>query len=161
MSKQEKKREAMRKEKEEKTKKEDKVMAASIDPDKDQTDPTPFKEKPSRLAMLVDPKSLDDLEKIGGITALLAGLGVDGEKGLLVEVEEGQAVKKGEERGVAASPRGGAEWKASLDERRRVYGWNDLPERRSKSLLLLMWLAFKDKVLVSLISTPFQGQWIG
>jgi hypothetical protein len=35
-----------------------------IDPDKDTTDPTPFHEKPSRLAMLVDPKSLDDLEKV-------------------------------------------------------------------------------------------------
>lgn len=35
-----------------------------IDPNKDNTDPTPFKEKPSRLAMLVDPKSLNDLEAV-------------------------------------------------------------------------------------------------
>ncbi|KAG6888833.1 hypothetical protein C0995_005708 [Termitomyces sp. Mi166 len=40
--------------------------------------------------------------------------------------------------------------KASVDERRRVYGPNLLPKRPSKSLLFLMWLALKDKVLVLL-----------
>ncbi|KAG6918647.1 hypothetical protein DXG01_012766 [Tephrocybe rancida] len=39
---------------------------------------------------------------------------------------------------------------ASIDERRRVYGPNVLPTRPSKSLLSLMWLALKDKVLVLL-----------
>ncbi|KAG6895384.1 hypothetical protein C0992_001571 [Termitomyces sp. T32_za158] len=39
---------------------------------------------------------------------------------------------------------------ASVDERRRVYGPNLLPKRPSKSLLYLMWLALKDKVLVLL-----------
>ncbi|KAG6837246.1 hypothetical protein H0H93_012641 [Arthromyces matolae] len=38
----------------------------------------------------------------------------------------------------------------SMDERRRVYGPNVLPTRPSKSLLYLMWLALKDKVLVLL-----------
>lgn len=39
-------------------------------------------------------------------------------------------------------------YSASLDERRRVYGHNVLPHRATKSLLALMWLALKDKVLV-------------
>ena len=39
---------------------------------------------------------------------------------------------------------------APLDERHRVYGKNILPTRKTKSLLQLMWLALKDKVLVSL-----------
>ncbi|KAG6844224.1 hypothetical protein H0H87_008672 [Tephrocybe sp. NHM501043] len=39
---------------------------------------------------------------------------------------------------------------ASIDERRRVYGPNVIPSRPSKSLLSLMWLALKDKVLVLL-----------
>ncbi|KAF5371839.1 hypothetical protein D9615_009535 [Tricholomella constricta] len=39
---------------------------------------------------------------------------------------------------------------ASIDERRRVFGPNILPTRPSKSLLQLMWLALKDKVLVLL-----------
>ena len=38
---------------------------------------------------------------------------------------------------------------ATLDERRKVYGQNVLPHKPSKSLLALMWIALKDKVLVS------------
>jgi Ca2+-transporting ATPase len=136
----------------------EKAQISHLDPDKDTTDPTPFKEKPSRLAMLVDPKSLDDLEKIGGIAGLLAGLGVDRTKGLMggnkeaVEVQESEKGTRGDS--TAAVVRGdGPQWKADLEERRRVYGRNDLPERKSKSLLQLMWLAFKDKVLVRL-TTP-------
>ncbi|ETW83423.1 P-type ATPase [Heterobasidion irregulare TC 32-1] len=37
-----------------------------------------------------------------------------------------------------------------MDVRKRVYGDNVLPGRKSKSLLLLMWLALKDKVLILL-----------
>lgn len=123
--------------------------SAHLDPDKDKTDPTPFREKPSRLAMLVDPKSLDDLEKIGGIDGLLEGLGVDGAKGLAVGTDEGN-VETGAPRSSADMPGGnGPQWRASMDQRRKIYGHNDLPHRKSKSLLTLMWLAFKDKVLVS------------
>jgi len=131
----------------------EKAQISALDPDKDTTDPTPFREKPSRLAMLVDPKSLEDLEKIGGVNGLLEGLGVDRTKGLLTGAEEGLAVEVSEE-GTRGDTRGskpsGPQWQASLDERRRVYGRNDLPERKSKSLLQLMWMAFKDKVLILL-----------
>lgn len=124
--------------------------SAHLDPDKDKTDPTPFREKPSRLAMLVDPKSLDDLEKIGGIDGLLEGLGVDGAKGLAVGTDEGN-VETGAPRSSADMPGGnGPQWRASMDQRRKIYGHNDLPHRKSKSLLTLMWLAFKDKVLILL-----------
>lgn len=124
--------------------------SAHLDPDKDKTDPTPFREKPSRLAMLVDPKSLEDLEKIGGVSGLLEGLGVDGEKGLAVGTDEGNA-ENGAPRSSADMPGGnGPQWRASMDRRRDIYGRNDLPRRKSKSLLLLMWLAFKDKVLILL-----------
>lgn len=37
---------------------------------------------------------------------------------------------------------------ASMDDRRRAYGPNILPDRKSKSLIQLMWLALKDRVLV-------------
>ena len=37
---------------------------------------------------------------------------------------------------------------ASLEERRRVYGANVIPQRPSKTLLQLMWAALQDKVLV-------------
>ncbi|KIJ14249.1 hypothetical protein PAXINDRAFT_12900 [Paxillus involutus ATCC 200175] len=39
---------------------------------------------------------------------------------------------------------------ASLEDRKRVFGDNILPQRPTKSLLGLMWLALKDKVLVLL-----------
>ena len=132
---------------------------AHLDPDKDTTDPTPFAEKPSRLAMLVDPKSLADLEKIGGIDGLLNGLGVDKTKGLLTGADEAQAAETGAPRSSdEVERRSGKQWSASMDERRRVYGPNDLPIRPSKSLLYLMWLAFKDKVLVSiLVIHPFRA----
>ncbi|KAI0077064.1 calcium-translocating P-type ATPase [Panus rudis PR-1116 ss-1] len=44
----------------------------------------------------------------------------------------------------------GPAYTAPLSERHRVYGENVLPQRKSKSLLQLMWLALKDKVLVLL-----------
>ena len=37
---------------------------------------------------------------------------------------------------------------ATIEDRHRVYGQNVLPSRKTKSLLQLMWLALKDKVLV-------------
>ena len=37
---------------------------------------------------------------------------------------------------------------ATFEDRRRVYGENTLPQRASKTLLQLMWMALKDKVLV-------------
>ncbi|KAI0671871.1 calcium-translocating P-type ATPase [Trametes maxima] len=44
----------------------------------------------------------------------------------------------------------GPTYVADLTERRRVFGENTLPTRKTKSLLQLMWLALKDKILVLL-----------
>jgi len=49
---------------------------------------------------------------------------------------------------------------ASLSERRRVFGENVLPQRATKSLLALMWLALKDKVLVRIILHRFSAIFI-
>ncbi|KLT44250.1 calcium-translocating P-type ATPase [Cutaneotrichosporon oleaginosum] len=116
-----------------------------LDPEKDTTDPTPYAEKPSRLAMLVDPKSLEDLEKIGGVSGLLNGLGVDPNLGLCTD-----GSNAGAPRSSSDMPGQGAQWRTSLEDRRRVYGQNDLPNRPSKTLLQLMWIAFKDKVIILL-----------
>lgn len=48
------------------------------------------------------------------------------------------------------SSENGPAYHASLHARRRVYGENLLPTRPSKTLLQLMWLALKDKVLILL-----------
>ncbi|KAL0954828.1 hypothetical protein HGRIS_003773 [Hohenbuehelia grisea] len=41
-------------------------------------------------------------------------------------------------------------FRATLDDRRHVYGENVLPQRQTKTLLQLMWAAMKDKVLILL-----------
>ncbi|KAI9449865.1 Ca-transporting ATPase [Lactarius psammicola] len=43
-----------------------------------------------------------------------------------------------------------AAYEATFEDRQRIYGQNALPQSQSKSLLLLMWLAFQDKVIVLL-----------
>jgi Ca2+-transporting ATPase len=65
--------------------------------------------------------------------------------GIVVTAPDGEGDTKG---GEGTGPA----YTASIDERRRVYGHNVLPHRATKSLLALMWLALKDKVLVCKLS---------
>lgn len=119
--------------------------------------------KPFHLASLVDPKSLDTLTDMGGVTGLLDGLGTHRTRGLGGGASEGHRIEGDMPGIVVTDPKGdagvgvpevtkdpldGAAHTAGLEERRRVYGENVLPTRASKSLLALMWLALKDKVLV-------------
>ena len=107
----------------------------------DNTDPTPFAFKPYASAAFVDPKSLKDLDTMGGLEGLCSGLGTNTSKGLSAH-SLGKGARDGEKsvgEGAFAAP---------LSDRQRVYGTNSLPTRRPKSLLQLMWLALKDKVLV-------------
>jgi hypothetical protein len=128
---------------------------AHIDPALDNTDPTPFLQKPSALAALVDPKSLASLEAMGGIEGVIHGLGTDAVNGLSnLPIPAGAEVEAGGPRGQAvngAEKRLGAQYNASLADRERVYGRNFVPPKKPKTLFQLMWAAMKDKVLVSLI----------
>ena len=117
-----------------------------IIPGDDHPDPTPFDFKPFALAALVDPKTLKDLEKMGGLEGLCTGLGTSPTKGLSAH-SLGQGAGADGERSGGEGPLA-----APLSDRQRVYGINTLPTRRSKSLLQLMWLALKDKVLVCSIA---------
>lgn len=166
-------------------------------------DPTPFSFKPAQLAQLLDPKSIEGLEAMGGVDGLMKGLGTHATLGLGAGKGKAAATHEaqgdddgsgevgvpdititnpvGEEEGVKSSGNGGVSdskspspsgtppnststdggdgegavrsnpkaFEAGIEERRRVYGPNILPERPSKSLWMLMWLAMKDKVLVS------------
>ncbi|KAG8872465.1 hypothetical protein FRB97_007614 [Tulasnella sp. 331] len=115
---------------------------AHFDATQDTADPAPYAFPPSKLASLVDPKNLDLLEDFGGADGLIRGLGTHRTRGLsdaaiLSSATPETATEKGAE-------------SASLDERRRVYGSNTIPQRKSKSLLQLMWIALKDRVLILL-----------
>jgi len=117
-------------------------------------DPTPFVFKPHLLASLVDPKNLESLEAMGGTEGLLAGLGTDPTNGLMISGKESEpsdapttvvATSASEE-----FTHRGAAYNGTVEDRRRVYGSDVPPVRKSKSLSELMWFALKDKVLVSL-----------
>ncbi|PFH53183.1 hypothetical protein AMATHDRAFT_138450 [Amanita thiersii Skay4041] len=129
---------------------------------------------------MLDPKNIDILTQFGGTEGLLHGLGTDPSHGLSTQppAANGDLPEKGA--GLGASHRhdtdaemseklpqvtltdpsghvrpafhaaGGPPFHATLDDRRRVYGENILPQRPSKTLLQLMWSAMKDKVLVLL-----------
>ncbi|KAH8105591.1 calcium-translocating P-type ATPase [Phellopilus nigrolimitatus] len=109
------------------------------------------------LARLVDPKSLHALEALGGVDGLLHGLGTDARRGLSNQ-QSAKRAEPGGKKGHKGSGDGAPPAFSSAEsgvhathaDRQRVYGQNVLPARASKSLLLLMWLALNDKVLVLL-----------
>lgn len=125
-----------------------------------QIDPAPFRFRPYHLASLVDPKNLEALEGMGGIIGLLAGLGANPITGLRIgsnfppspEPPAVVVTDPAGEKGEAEVPyiHAGPPFSGSIDDRKRVYGPNVLPARKSRSLLELMWLALKDKVLILL-----------
>jgi P-type Ca2+ transporter type 2C len=157
----------------------------------------PFAFKPLQLASLVDPKSLETLESMGGVDALLRGLGTHRSRGLTTKPATIQS-QPGSPDPASQDPRnshggdtdpprpnimitspagvlqglqsttslGSARpphviefsedaYKTSIEDRQRIFGQNILPQLPTKSLLLLMWLALKDKVLVSFKSSAF------
>ncbi|KZT57691.1 Ca-transporting ATPase [Calocera cornea HHB12733] len=129
--------------------------------------PAPFLFPPIALASLIDPKNPDKLHEWGGPEGLARGLGTDLTKGLSRE-SLGELAHKGDElpeedkthehgkeerdleQGKSEKKHEGEAYTAKLEKRHDIYGKNTLPVRKSKSLLLLMWLALKDKVLIIL-----------
>jgi Ca2+-transporting ATPase len=156
-------------------------------------DVRPFAFKPLQLASLVDPKNLETLEGMGGVDALIHGLGTHPTHGLSIETttppthfaspdpivqsftsshmddnpskldimvtspagEQPQGLQsvvslRGSNTSLpTAFQSSEGAYKASIDDRQRIFGHNVLPRRPIKSLFQLMWLALKDKVLVS------------
>lgn len=107
-------------------------------------DPSPFKHRPHELGELVDPKSVETLRDLGGIEGLLKELGTT-TNGLNVPINGIELEKKDMEND-AGNGNGG---RFDPNDRKRVYGENQLPPTKSKSLLMLMWMALQDKILVS------------
>ncbi|KAH3666251.1 hypothetical protein OGAPHI_004440 [Ogataea philodendri] len=79
------------------------------------------------LGALHDPKSLQKLSELGGIDALVSGLGTDEARGLSSDIQ-------GQE----------------LQQRKKTYGINTLPQKPPKSFLKLCWEAMHDQILIML-----------
>ncbi|KAH9033383.1 calcium-translocating P-type ATPase [Lactarius pseudohatsudake] len=150
----------------------------------------PFAFKPLQLANLIDPKNLENLERLGGIEDLLCGLGTNHRCGLSTKLtqpasrdpkiinavhrdSDGETTPPKPEPMIAypigvpeglrhtACLGGGSShptslkfsagaYKATIQDRQRIYGQNILPQCPTKSLLHLTWLALQDKVIVLL-----------
>ena len=98
--------------------------------------PHPFKFTPAKLTSLFATKNLKALEDLGGIEGLLEGLGTHPSRGLMLLDHDGDRSSNVDR------------YLASIIERQRVFGVNVLPQPPSKSLLALISLALKDKLLV-------------
>ena len=90
---------------------------------------------PLALNQLMDPKSIRHLTALGGIDGLCLKLHTDGKLGLPDDDDK-----------AAPSSTAGT----SRADRQRAYGTNTLPDHETKSLLMLMWLALQDRVLIIL-----------
>ena len=123
-------------------------------------DPAPFGFRPNHLASLVDRKNLDALEAFGGTISIVAGLGVNPTCGLCIGIDEKVPRPEDPPAVIVTDPSGekgnaleqysheGPPFSGTVEDRQRVYGANVLPVRKTRTLLQLMWLALKDRVLV-------------
>lgn len=132
------------------------ALAAEIERQRN-VDPRPFPFRPIELADLLDPKSVEKLQHMGGVKGVLNALGTDEHRGLdlggtkTIEADAGSHdIESAPAADNSVANRGPNFVDASEDDRVRVFGKNVLPERKSNSLLLLMWLALQDKILILL-----------
>lgn len=107
----------------------DRIEVAEL-PDPTPEQMGPFKgSEPTLLGSMVHDKFLNVVQERGGIDQLVADLRSNATNGL----------------SESSAPAG-----TSVEDRKRIYGENRIPERKPKTLLQLMWIAFQDKILVSL-----------
>ncbi|KAK6529237.1 hypothetical protein TWF281_008418 [Arthrobotrys megalospora] len=127
---------------------------------------------PGELNKMINPKSLPALKALGGLKGLEYGLrtnvtsGLSSDETLLdgnFSIDDARmklAAYKGktQEEGIAPEAPGTPDDEVppvqmseqSFADRIRVYKRNVLPEKKAKSIFLLMWIALQDKVLILL-----------
>ncbi|KAK5168038.1 plasma membrane calcium [Saxophila tyrrhenica] len=127
-------------------------------------DNNPFAFTPGQMGKMFNPKSLGAFHAVGGLAGLekglrsdrLGGLSVD-EKGLDGAVSFQDATTVGSpssDSTIVAEPEmakeSGNEVSGTYDDRKRIFGDNRLPQKKTKTIFELMWLAYNDKVLIVL-----------
>ncbi|KAG7135939.1 Calcium-transporting ATPase 2 like protein [Verticillium longisporum] len=134
----------------------------------------PFAFSPGQLTKTLNPKSLDAFAALGGLPGLEKGLRTDRAAGLSLDeatisdpISFEDAVAAGtdtanpkkaaldvnaiaKEAGSQPDGSAGNDSDGNFADRKRVFGENLLPERKSKSFLELAWIALQDKVLILL-----------
>ncbi|KAL4916213.1 hypothetical protein BDW62DRAFT_202890 [Aspergillus aurantiobrunneus] len=129
-----------------------------------------FAFSPGQLNKLLNPKSLGAFHALGGIAGLAKGLRTDLRSGLSLEETELDGSICFDDATAPSSPESLSkpvdatpppmpsradttphkqEENAYFD-RKRVFGSNKLPEKKTKGILELAWLAYNDKVLILL-----------
>ncbi|KAJ6259482.1 hypothetical protein Dda_5119 [Drechslerella dactyloides] len=131
-----------------------------------------FAYTPGQLNKIINPKSLPALKALGGLKGLEYGLRTSVTSGLNVEETTLEGVVsidearnkmeayrgKTQEEEIAPEAPAAPEEEAppaqiseqSFQDRIRIYKRNVLPEKKAKSIFLLMWIALQDKVLILL-----------
>jgi Ca2+-transporting ATPase len=145
------------------------IMPSEVE-DEDEIVGNPFPLSPKALSILVDSKSIPSFRALGGLRGITRGLRTDCKSGLsLSEGSLDENESSGFGTGSTSSrpldyrtfstvrPRrnnGSTHGKLTVSElyvdRKRIFGENRLPEKKSKSLLEIMWITFNDKVLIIL-----------
>ncbi|KAL4876710.1 hypothetical protein BJY04DRAFT_222885 [Aspergillus karnatakaensis] len=97
----------------------------------------PFEFTPNQLNNLLNPKSLDALRDLGGIEGLARGLHADLTAGLSVDELSAQGTSK-------------SQGQSPSDARSRIYGRNQLPPKKPKSIWRLAWITLQEAVLIML-----------
>jgi Ca2+-transporting ATPase len=98
----------------------------------------PFDYSPGQLNKLFNPKSAGALRALGGLEGLARGLHADINAGLSVDEAGNGNQGAGEHDGLFAA------------DRIRVYGRNQLPPKKPKSIWRLAWITFQEAVLILL-----------
>ena len=131
-----------------------------------------FAFSPGQMGKLLNPKNLGGFHAVGGLVGLEKGLRTSRSSGLNWDEQyldgtvtlqdattfstieptlkgDGQKIRRMETnnttKGTSRKPRDTA-----FADRKRIFSDNRLPERKSKNIFQLAWLAFKDKVLILL-----------
>ncbi|KAL2818992.1 hypothetical protein BDW59DRAFT_126122 [Aspergillus cavernicola] len=126
-----------------------------------------FAFSPGQLNKLLNPKSLGAFYALGGLGGLEKGLRTDVRSGLsLDETELNGTVSFDDAIAPSSAPKPLTETSPTTParedttppkqdenayaDRKRIYGPNKLPEKKTKGILELAWLAYNDKVLILL-----------
>lgn len=127
-----------------------------------------FAFSPGQLNKLLNPKSFQAFHALGGLRGIEKGLRTDRDTGLSVDEKLLDGTVSFEDAKAAAAPDSDGKpnmrraltrastaattklAEDSFSDRKRIYKDNRLPEKKSKSIFELAWLAFQDKVIILL-----------